>query len=236
MDESWIGKPLALTLDGQRVTGRVVGVHPTKVEVAINVREPAKAYHGMTAKTVLPNGQEVLFDFGHASHFAQLVVEVPFERPDDAKASPADERRRFFRLGVNCPVEVIEDVGNGRDFRRASGQTMNLSGGGMLLSLDRGLLPGVYRFRVHLPEEVVELSGRVIRGKIANGLPVEFVNLNEGLRSKLIRFIFTKLRELKEGAQTGGAEASHAGSKRNEESRYWLRREKYYKPGRIRYW
>lgn len=155
---------------------------------------------------------------------------------------PGDERRHYFRFAVDIPVQVVEDVGHRRDWVREEGRTMNLSGGGMLAEFDKPLPPGTYRFRIALPEEEMVMSGRVI--KKGDGLTrvaaIEFIDLTEAQRSKLIRFIFNMMRNLRNVAR-GIDPASDGGEKqekteKTEEKAHRLRREKYFKPTKIRYW
>ena len=166
----------------------------------------------MVGSTVLPGGDPVSFDLGRHSFYSTLVIEVP--RPRQARKAetaggedvPASDRRTSFRLATECDVDVFESLSHGRDYLRARGKTLNVSGGGMMVELNKPLLPGTYKFRLHLPNEVLEVAGAVIRNKKQASLtmPVEFVDLHEVERSKLIRFIFQRMHpQRRRGSQKG---------------------------------
>lgn len=235
-EDELLGSSLVVSIDGQKVAGRITAVHDSTLEVTLNVRQAATGYKGVLGTTVLPDGTEVRFDLGRHSHFTALVLEVPRPRAVrqavlDTTERPAEERRMYFRLPTECEVEVIEDLGHTRNYVRARGQTINISGGGMLVQLNKALLPGEYKFRIHLPTETLMVEGAVIRNKkqAALVMPVEFVNMHEVERSKLIRFIFKRMRNIRDEVATKKANSS-------ENPRYWARREKYMKPPRPRYW
>jgi hypothetical protein len=307
-----VGTSIVLSLDGQKVTGKVTAVQADKFVVRLTILQPAKAYQGVRATTILPDGQEVNFDLGGATYYSELLIEVPLpigtraavtprplattsgvkpSRPTEAVSAvadsaaetppakpvvspdliealakpalnlvggdtgtlepvstpkpvvekPADERRHFFRFAVNCPVDVVENVGHTRDYVREEGRTVNLSGGGMLAEFDKPLPPGTYRFRLQLPEEVMILTGRIIKksenaGRVA---PIEFVDLHESERSKLIRFIFNMMRSMQQTARGFAKDENKVPDPKTEkpkEKAYWRRREKYFKSTKIRYW
>lgn len=236
-DDSLLGTSLDVELDGQTVTGKVTAVHADRLEVSLRIQQTAKAYIGQTAKVTLDDGRVVTFDLGERSTFTRMVVEVPLPRPsrrDEPDEPEGDERRRYFRLGVNIDVEVLEELANGKDYVRTRGTTVNLSGGGMLVDLDRPMIAGVHTFRLHLPTETLVTEGRVV--KLTKGpstrTAVEFLHMPEADRSKVVRFIFKKMRNLKEGVEEEMKKKKETG----ELPRYWIRRLKYYQPPKIRYW
>lgn len=243
-DASSIGSTLVLTVDGQKVTGRIVEVREDRLIVKVAIHQPAKGYTGVIGKAILPDGEVVKFDLGRQAHYSELIIEVPLPDEDDAPApAPDQERRKFFRLAIELPVEVVENVGFSKEYVRTRGTTVNISGGGMLLDFDQPIIPGIYKFRLHLPNESLVLAGRVIRkpGMGGSVMPVEFIDIHEVERSKLIRLIFNRMRNLKspgEEGEEGGEEGTKpaASGKGEDEPRYWRRREKFYKPGKIRYW
>jgi hypothetical protein len=235
--EDLLGTSLVVSLDGQKVAGRVTAVHDSAIEITLSIRQPAKGYQGVLGATVLPDGEEVRFDLGRHGYYSSLVIEVP-RRRDVRKAlqggedeKPADERRKFYRLATECEVEALEELPNGRDYVRARGRTLNISGGGMLVELNKPLLPGSYKFKLHLPHETLVVAGAVIRNKkqAALVMPVEFVDLHEVERSKLIRFIFQRMRNIRDDVDAKKTSST-------DEPRYWRRREKYMKAPRPRYW
>jgi hypothetical protein len=330
-----VGTSIVLSLDGQKVTGKVTAVQADKLVVRLTILQPAKAYQGVRAKSILPDGQEVSFDLGSAAYYSELLIEVPLPigtrvavtprplastpgslveptkpepgavptpmppmpsrdrlvealaktalsaqtdlapppaaaatpskleeallkpalnivettqaplepvaTPKPAVEKPVDERRHFFRFAVNCPVDVVENVGHTREYVREEGRTMNLSGGGMLAEFDKPLPPGTYRFRLQLPEETMLLTGRIIKKGQAPGrvAPIEFVDLHEAERSKLIRFIFNMMRSMRQTARGFAKDDDNLPDPKTDkpkEKAYWRRREKYFKSSKIRYW
>lgn len=246
-DDPLLGSAMTLVIDGQEVTGKVTSVSASQLEVTLNIRQPAKGYQGTQARVKLGDDDDVLLDLGKNGYYASLVVVVPItgkklpalassaaesEASGESTATgplKASERRRFFRLGIDLEIEVLENVGHRKEYVRARGRTLNLSGGGMLLQLDKILLAGVHHFRIHLPKETMVVMGRVIRNEkgLSSTTPVEFVDLGEADRSKLIRFIFKTMRGLKDDGEE---------KKPEDAPRYWLRRQKYFQPAKPRYW
>ena len=234
-----IGTSLVLTLDGQKVTGKVVAVHPDRLVVKVPIQQPARGYQGVIGRAVLPDGDVVKFDLGRQAYYSEVVVEVPLATDENrVVAAPEQERRKFFRLAIELEVEVVENVGFTKEYVRARGTTINLSGGGMLCEFEQPLIPGIYKLRLHLPGETLTLAGRVIKKQgLAGGVtPIEYVDIHEVERSKLIRLIFNRMRSLKNGEEGEPPAAEHPPAKEGDEPRYWRRREKFYKPGKIRYW
>jgi hypothetical protein len=307
MLEELVGTSIVLSLDGQKVTGKVTAVQADKLVVRLTILQPAKAYQGVTARTKLPGGHDVAFDLGGAAYYSELLVEVPIpvglravatprptatvasapatpaapaqpvqarpvrdiigpkeptalekakekpalnkepvpeapEPPPPPKSSepPKDDRRHYFRFAVDCDVDLVENVGHTREYVRAEGRTLNLSGGGMLAEFESPVPPGNYLFRLYLnTEEAMLLKGKVIKkgdgqSRVA---AIEFIDLHEADRSKLIRFIFNMMRTLKQAARGLPADEPKAEPKeKKEETRAKLRRERFFRPGKIRYW
>ncbi|HEY9724083.1 MAG TPA: PilZ domain-containing protein [Oscillatoriaceae cyanobacterium] len=230
-DESLIGTGLSLVIADQQVKGKVIEVLPNKLVVELAVRQPASDYYGELAQATLPDGRHIDFDLSRNAYFAHLVVEVPLPAPiREARSSSGDsaasnERRRYFRLATDLDLEVIDGL-SGREVVRATGRTLNLSGGGMLVQLTRPLATGLYRFRLHLPSESLILYGRILGKGSVQTAAVEFVDLHEVERSKLIRFIFNKMRNIRESLD----------KKKKDEPRYKRRRNRFFQPIKIRYW
>lgn len=238
-----IGATMVLTLDGQKVTGKIVEAHPERLLVRVAIHQPAKGYQGIIGRAIMPDGGVIKFDMGRQSHYSELLIEVPLPTGEEAPApAPEQERRKFFRLAIELPVEIVENVGFSKEYVRSRGETVNVSGGGMLVDFGQPMLPGVYKFRIHMPNETLTIAGRVIRKAMSSAAisPVEFVDIHEVERSKLIRLIFNRMRNIgeptegKEGQE--GEEQPKATKASEDEPRYWRRREKFYKPGKIRYW
>lgn len=310
MSEGLVGTSIVLSLDGQKVTGRVTAIQADKMVVRLTILQPARAYQGVKAMARLPDGQEVAFDLGGHAYFSELLIEVPLPRsarlpvtprppaevptavepkliikkpaepreltapteaeklwesarekpalnriaaeaeagaeappaPPPPPKPPGDERRHYFRFAVDCQVDLVENVGHTREYVRAEGRTLNLSGGGMLAEFGQPVPPGKYRFRLYLGDEPMLLTGRVIKKgeHITRVAAIEFADLHEADRSKLIRFIFNMMRTLKQAARGAildeNAKKAEPKPEREKEKAHVLRREKYFKPKKIRYW
>ena len=237
-DSPLIGGTIVLTLDGQKVTGKIVEAHLDRLLVRVAIHQPARGYNGVIGRAILADGAIIKFDLGRQSHYSEMLIEVPLPDADDAPApAPEEERRKFFRLGIDLPVEIVENVGFSKEYVRMSGETVNISGGGMLVDFGQPILPGIYKFRLHLPTGPLTLAGRVIRKAMTAGsiMPVEFVDIHEVERSKLIKLIFNRMRNITE-EEGGEATEDHKPAKDEADPRYWRRREKFFKPGKIRYW
>ncbi len=238
-ESALVGTPMVLSIDGQRVTGKVAAVHADHYEVTIPIHQPAKGYQSTAARAVLPSGQVVQFDLGANAFYARLTVHVPI--PTGGSAPAGDERRRFFRLGgFELPFEVIESGPHGRDVVRAHGVALNLSGGGMLAEFASPTLPGIYQFRVQMGADTLEVIGRVLRkGNSTTICPVEFVDIHEVDRTRVIRFIFNRVRALKNGAEPDGPIGEMpepAPSADDKDDVRAKRRERFGKPNKFRYW
>ena len=244
------GSELVISFNGLKMSATVMALRDNHVEVVIPLRIPASTFAGVAAEVVFGGSNRVSFDLGSQGTFTELRVTVPW--PDEAinqdGAAPAgpepqdkpEERRQFFRLPVSIGVEVF-DTKSAKNEVRAVGTTINLSGGGMLLNLGAPLLQGVYRFLLHLPDEKVEIRGLVLpRHNLAQGhVAVQFVDFHESTRSRIIRFIFGKLRALRDAKFAPGAEVrKSAGSSKSslaaKERRAW--REERRPRARLRSW
>jgi hypothetical protein len=230
-----IGDSINLSLQGQALEGTITSVGPGALEVTFPLRQAAGEALATQGFAQLPDGSRVAVDLTKNAHFERLVLRIPVD-DKAAPAAPGAERRRFFRLGIELPVELIDTKLQGpgvvQEIIRATGTTFNLSGGGMLVALDAPLKAGVYDFLLHLPLEPMRLKGRVVRAGLgAQKLPIEFVDLPERERGRLIRYIFAKMRNAKEGHENLASN-----SPGEAKPRYLLRREKYLPPMKPRYW
>lgn len=241
-----VGQQVDLTLEGQAVRGLVAAVKSEYMAVRVPLNLPASQYEGVIGRLALPDGREVRFDVGHHAAFIEMELKIPLKAREQVREeAPAVERRKFYRLACELDVEVIEPVGYGpaggqkgfgAEIIRTRGRSVNVSGGGLLCKLDQPLMPGVYAIRLHLPNETLTLSAKVIRKPLASPVftAMEFVGINEMDRSKIIRLIFNRMRHVKEKTQK--AEAPETARRRDEPTRHQIRREKYYMPPKIRYW
>lgn len=131
---------------------------------------------------------------------------------------PADikrrQRRNYFRLPCNlqaCYTVISEGAEFPADAKEKEGErglVVNLSGGGLLLVTSRSLFPGTLLY-LHLilqckkGKKEMRLKGRVLRSsplKVNNKTlryrcGVEFVEISEKERDKIISFLFALMRE-----------------------------------------
>lgn len=240
--ETWVGKTLSLSLDGRPATGRVEQVDAEGLVLSVSVNEPAP---GRRVSVELPDGTRA--GEGAEARVAALELTLPWPgslvpaRPaagahpdEEADDVPAEQKRQHYRLAIKLAVDLIEETSSGRYQVARTGVTHNLSGGGMLVEFNPALLPGEHAFRLHLGEESLIVRGRAIRRGAAKQaiLPIEFVGLRELDRSKVIRFIFNKMRNVKE--LTASQKALQEAAKDDVPS-YKRRLERFYAPPRVRY-
>lgn len=101
------------------------------------------------------------------------------------------QRRAFVR--VRAPQGVTLDVGQGEQHV----QTLDLSGGGMLLTGDHALEPDqVVRFTIGLADGLAPVEGvaRVVRVEDPRQCALAFEQISESDRDRLIRFVFDCMR------------------------------------------
>ncbi|MEB3198477.1 MAG: PilZ domain-containing protein [Candidatus Sericytochromatia bacterium] len=240
------GERLALNLEGQEAVGEVVEMRGHNLVMRVPVRYAAQHYSGLIGRAALPDGRELRFDLGAVGHFVMLEVEIPLvAHTEPIEAAPPVERRKFYRLACELDLEVLESIGItggavrkgfGAEIVKTRGRTVNLSGGGLMAALDQPLMPGLYTVRIHMPQESVTVSAKVLRKPLASPVfsAMEFVNIHELDRSKIIRMIFNRMRHVRDKSNK---EPERIKTKRTEgPSRHAQRREKYYSPPKIRYW
>ena len=240
------GQTVDLALEGQTIKGLVSNHKPDHLVVRVPLHLPASQYEGVVGKLALPDGREVRFDVGRHAAFIEMELQIPLNAREQPKEEqPADERRKFYRLACELEIEVIEPVGYGpvggqkgfgTEIIRTRGRTVNISGGGLLAKLDQPLMPGIYAIRLHLPDESLTLSAKVIRKPLASPVftAMEYVGINEMDRSKIIRLIFNRMRHVKDRVLKNETAANPR--KRDGQTRHQQRREKYYSPPKTRYW
>lgn len=114
------------------------------------------------------------------------------------------QRREHFRVAIQVPIQGSATLGADRQPFR--GNTMDISAGGMRLRLSQAMQAGtLLDMRITLPKSTTSLpcQARVIRSGIIEGAPgmerywngVEFVNMTEGVRKEITRFVFEVQRE-----------------------------------------
>lgn len=115
------------------------------------------------------------------------------------------QRREYVRLEINLPVQfaLSELPGASNEPTYREGTTCDISAGGIFL-ISRVLLnPGqLIHLRFDLEDgEHIDCLGRVIRsmkdslGGKSFGAGIEFINLADGQRESIFRFLFSKQRE-----------------------------------------
>ena len=230
---SFIGVRASVPLGPDVTADFDLGTHATFTElrVAVPYRKPAvEVVPEATALPVTGAAQAVGGEDqanvgealpGQAAAEAEGVLNAGGDAPQASvvAASPSpvsDEKRQYYRLMVKVDVEVYDDS----LARKPSvvGQTVNLSGGGMLLALPKPLRPRVYHFRVNVPGDRLDLKGMVLlrHGQAPGLVAVNFVGITEGLRGRIIRFIFAKLRSLRDDPAEGDVSAKDARAKTGE--------------------
>ncbi|MEB3329180.1 MAG: PilZ domain-containing protein [Candidatus Sericytochromatia bacterium] len=237
------GDTLDVVLEGQAARSEVISVDDDQLVVRVGIHQPALSHAGLIGRAQLADGREIKFDLGQCGRYVALELTIPLAaREQLLEEPPAIDRRRFFRLGMELDVDVIEAYGvgsGGRSFGseiiRTRGKSVNVSGGGMLCALDQPLMPGLYTVRIYLPGETVTATAKVIRKPLASPVltAMEFVSIHEMDRSKLIRLIFNRMRNVK---ALNTASPKEKAKSKDAMSRSQARREKYFSPPRIRYW
>jgi hypothetical protein len=229
---SFIGVSASVPLGPDVTADFDLGTHATFTELRVAVPYRKPEVEVVPEATALPVtgaaqavGGEDQANVGEALQGQAAAAEdVPNAGGDALQASVAaasprpvsDEKRQYYRLMVKVGVEVYDDS----LARKPSvvGQTVNLSGGGMLLALPKPLRPRVYHFRVNVPGDRLDLKGMVLlrSGQAPGFVAVNFVGITEGLRGRIIRFIFAKLRSLRDDPAEGDVSAKDARSRTGE--------------------
>lgn len=112
------------------------------------------------------------------------------------------QRRNFMRLRINLKVKLRTADLDG-DFN--SGETIDISGGGLLISTAEPVQKGqIFEIELMLPERksifcrarVVRILEAAVKPGDKNKVALEYCEISENQRDKIIKFIFTKQREL----------------------------------------
>lgn len=204
MAEYAVGQMVVVRLGDGEYAGEVTLVSPDRVEVTVRLRHdpPASVPQGGGTIT-FGDGRQQPFSPSSLSLFTTLVIALS----TDETQMPISEKRRFLRIDRRVPVHVRQ--GEGEESRLiASGATRDLSGGGTQLELEAPLEVGaLFQLTLFLPDESVQIPARVLRTTRQRGgsywISMAFEGLTEAERSRIIRYIFARLRSLKGGATTG---------------------------------
>lgn len=144
---------------------------------------------------------------GHFYRFDTVVVErVAAPLPLLAVLKPAEivevQRRRWVRLPVNLPVKF--QLEHSIEAEIYEGRTIDISGGGMQYRSETALEPGtMIHLCLDLPHrEPICCKAKVLRfeeGSEFKGqeakIVVEFFDISEGQRDRIMNYIFEKQRE-----------------------------------------
>jgi c-di-GMP-binding flagellar brake protein YcgR len=123
----------------------------------------------------------------------QLVIKYPTE-------VIRCQRRRYVRLEILIPA-TVELPGSPGDCPR--GYVVDLSAGGAKLVMNKGCNPGTEIKLTLLKAPYLKTEGRVLRSAPVEGnrgrweWAVEFIGISDRERDNIVKFIFTKQRELR---------------------------------------
>lgn len=127
----------------------------------------------------------------------QPVPLVLLDFPENIKKV---QRRDFVRVPANLKIEYVLE--NEESFKEAN--LKDISGGGLQFSTTEKLIKGHnLKLQIHLPEEIIECRGQVAWTK-ENLSPdmrifyigVRFYKLDRYSQEKIIKFVFSRQREL----------------------------------------
>lgn len=200
MAQPAIGQLVVVTLGTDEYAGEVLHVDENEVRVAIKMRVPAKGVLPSGGTVTWVDGRQQPFSPPQAECLATIEITLPLNFVATAERPP--EQRRFVRLERRVAVDLSELTPPGRLL--SSGYTIDFSGGGAKLELNRPVQEGAnYLMTLYLPEEVFRLEINILRVKREDAVSVcavRFENISEADRSKIIRSIFSRLRSLRDPA------------------------------------
>ncbi len=116
------------------------------------------------------------------------------------------QRRDYVRIETMLSVDYsIENDEESKDLCVLHVSSRDISGGGIAI-IERKVLPvdTIVNLNIHLPEENLEIKGKVVRWGEVDTSPtkkywmgVQFINISERERQKIIHYIFKRQRELR---------------------------------------
>lgn len=119
------------------------------------------------------------------------------------------QRRNYYRLKITLPI-YIRSLTDGSEENQNSEKwfkayTLDISGGGVKISIDRSLEKGsLLECKLKINDEDLVLKGKVVRCQLAETDPIiryeigmSFVDITEYQRDLIIRFIFEEQRKLR---------------------------------------
>ncbi len=133
---------------------------------------------------------------------------LTIKKPDDLHKI---QRRYWVRLAATLPVKMSVIKESNEEVHESTAQTIDISGGGLLLMTSQPLEVGqVLNMQIELhSNEVFGCKGKVIRsfrddntGKGNLKTAIEFIEISERSRDRIVKFIFERQREwIKKGVQ-----------------------------------
>lgn len=227
MRPSGAGEPTPTPLVNQRVllaipTGAFEGSYVTKI---LERRpEGMKVYAPSFRGTILPipPGEKLQVHFSldgsHYEYECEIVERFPGPIPTILISSPDEslqrvQRRSFFRLGANVPLKIDPRSpipGTPPPGPPATGVTVNLSGGGLLMESPELYPEGsMLDLALDIPDgsppapvlvEVIRDAGRASPGARATWfLAVEFLRLDDEVQDRVTRYIYLLQRAIQDG-------------------------------------
>lgn len=208
-------------------TGAFEGSYVTKVldEDPTGLKVYAPSFRG----TILPippgeklqvhfakDGAHFEYECAILERFPGPIPTIKITRPDETMRRV--QRRSFFRLGANVPIRIDPRPplpGTPPPGPPASGVSVNLSGGGLLMEspelYPEGALLDLW---IEIPDgsPPVEIRAEVIRdaGRASPGaratwfLAVEFLDLDDDAQERVTKYIYLLQRAIQEDTEPGG--------------------------------
>ncbi|MGI6226653.1 MAG: flagellar brake protein, partial [Peptococcales bacterium] len=114
------------------------------------------------------------------------------------------QRRDFVRIPVSLSLEYRVENGAKSEETFHTGVIRDLSGGGAQLASKRKLVKGtILQVKFSLPEDLIVCKAKVMwvytevkEQKETYLIGLKFIDINERLRERIIRYVFKRQREL----------------------------------------
>jgi len=112
------------------------------------------------------------------------------------------QRRSYFRLSIvlNLNIDIVE---NGTVIKSIPAISKDISGGGLRIICKEKVKEGILvSCNIPIDDEQVKIKGKIVRCKAISDsinkhdIGIEFVSIDEKIRTKIISFIFDKQRKL----------------------------------------
>ncbi len=149
----------------------------------------------------------------------RIVDNIPLYKISIPNSFKKVQRRDFVRIPISIPIiytnyndelkdmemsKRVEEIEKYYNSKWKKGYTWDLSGGGAKVNLYKPLRTDNIIYLILKHENLyIGVKGRVVRcipylfkKQISYHIGLEFVEISEGKRDKIIRFIFAKLREM----------------------------------------